>query len=131
MKSQKTTKSITALIAMASLMAWLSAVSLPAVATARPLAHHAQNRVENRVDSRIDARIANVQDRISLGKRTHQLSQREASRLSGKLNDIKSLKRGYERSGRGLNGQETATLNARLDTLSGQIRVQANDHNRR
>ena len=132
MKTRKTaTKSITVLMATVALMAGLTSLTAPTLATARPFGGHMPPRVEMRMDNRISDRIANLQDRIRTGERTRQLSHREAVRLTGKLDDITSLKRGFERSGHGLNGQETATLNARLDMLSGQIRVQGHDGNRR
>lgn len=121
----RTKTTITALIAAAALTAGLATV--PTLASARPLNAHVEARADNRIDSRID----NLRDRIRLGDRTRQLSNREAARLSSKLNDISLLKRQFERSGRGLDRQEVALLNGKLDTLSGQIRVQAHDRNRR
>ncbi len=123
----KTRKSFTVLLAAAALMTGLSALTAPVMATAKPYNGH----IEARVDNRIDSRISNLQDRIRMGENTRQLSHREATRLTTKLNGIKATKRSFERSGHGLNGQETATLNARLDTLSGQIRIQNHDNNRR
>lgn len=123
----KTRKSFTVLLAAAALMTGLSALTAPVAATARPYHGH----VEARVDNRIDSRISNLQDRIRMGENTRQLSRREATRLTTKLNAIKATKRSFERSGHGLNFQETTTLNARIDTLSGQIRIQNHDNNRR
>lgn len=90
------TKTLTALIAAAALTTGMATV--PTLAQARPLNAHVEARADNRIDTRID----NLRDRIRLGDRTHQLSNREAARLTGKLNDISSLKRRFERSGRGL-----------------------------
>ena len=132
MKARKTTtKSITVLMTTVALMAGLTGLTAPTLATAKPFGGHMPPHVETQVNNRIGDRIANIQDRIRTGERTRQLSHREAMRLTGKLDDITSLKRGFERSGHGLNGQETATLNARLDMLSGQIRIQGHDGNRR
>ncbi|ESQ88449.1 hypothetical protein ABAC460_15565 [Asticcacaulis sp. AC460] len=125
----RTKTTLTALIAAAAMTAGLATV--PTLASARPQNTHMDARVEVRADNRIDARIDNLRDRIRVGDRTHQLSNRESVRLSGKLNGIVSLKRQFERSGRGLDRQEVALLSGKLDTLSGQIRVQAHDRNRR
>ncbi len=76
-------------------------------------------------------RVQNLRSRINEGKRFRKLSVREASRLTGRLNEIVSLQRGYERSNHGLDVRETATLNAKLDQLSADIHYQGNDGNRR
>ncbi|MBW8881307.1 MAG: hypothetical protein JF615_07790 [Asticcacaulis sp.] len=78
----------------------------------------------------IENRIHNLRERIQDGRRNGSLSRREAYRLENRLNDIASLKRSYEYSGYGINGQEAATLDARLDDLSGQLRWQRHDGNR-
>lgn len=130
----KTTKT---LIALAALATSLTALTLPAVSDARPIQRHPVERShnDNRSDMRgsadLNSRIATIESRIGEGRRSGQLSLRETSRLKASLNSITALKRSYERSGRGLNGQQTATLNNRLDNLSGQIRLQAHDGNRR
>ena len=130
----KNTKTLMTLTAMA---ASLIAFTIPAVSDARPMQRHPiershnDNRSDMRSSAELNNRINSVETRISLGRRSGQISLREAGRLNASLNSITSLKRSYERSGRGLNGSEVATLNSRLDTLSGQIRVQGHDGNRR
>ena len=130
----KTTKT---LITLAVMAASLTALTIPAVSDARPMQRHPiershnDNRSDMRSTAELNNRINSVETRISLGRRSGQISLREAGRLNASLNSITSLKRSYERSGRGLNGSEVATLNSRLDTLSGQIRVQGHDGNRR
>lgn len=125
------------LITMAAMAASLTALTIPAVSDARPLQRqpiergYHDNRSDMRSSAELNGRINSVETRISLGRRSGQLSLREAGRLNARLNSITALKRSYERSGRGLNGSEVATLNSRLDTLSGQIRVQGHDGNRR
>ena len=130
----KTTKTLIALAAMA---AGLTAFTIPAVSDARPMQRHPiershnDNRSDMRSTAELNNRINSVETRISLGRRSGQISPREAGRLNASLNSITSLKRSYERSGRGLNFQETATLNNRLDNLSGRIHLQGHDGNRR
>ena len=131
MKATKT------LIALAALATSLTALALPAVSDARPIQRHPIERSYNdhrsdlRGSAELNGRIANIENRLGEGRRSGQLSLREARRLKASLSDITALKRSFERSGRGLNVQETATLNKRLDNLSGQIRLQAHDGNRR
>jgi len=117
-----TTKTFFAALA---LTAGLGAATLPA--SAQPL----PPRVEARADVRIDSRIQSLRGDISLGQRSGRISRTEASRLNRKVDDVALLKRSYERSGRGLNGQEANALNAKIDTVATQIRVQARDNNRR
>lgn len=126
MKTQMTTKS---LIAAAILMtAGLGAASIPATASAAPMRPVAV-KMDMRANAQIDARMRNLREDIRMGERTHRLSRREASRLTGKLNAIASLKRSYDRHG--LTRSEIAILNGKLDVLNGQIRAQAHDGNRR
>lgn len=125
------------LITMAAMAASLTALTIPAVSDAHPMQRQSIERGyhDNRSDMRgtveLNGRINSVENRISLGRRSGQLSLREAGRLNDRLYNITALKRSFERSGRGLNRAEVATLNSRLDTLSGQIRVQGHDGNRR
>ncbi len=88
-------------------------------------------RAEARVTMDLNGRIEGLRNDIRDGQRTRQLSAREASRLSTKVNSVASLKRSYERSGRGLSASETATLNGRINVISDQIRTQKHDFNRR
>ncbi|ESQ88451.1 hypothetical protein ABAC460_15575 [Asticcacaulis sp. AC460] len=92
--------------------------------------HRGGGRWDDRAENRIDNRIDNIRDRIQQGRRSGQISRREGERLEYRLRDIVSLKRSFERSGRGLNRQEVATLEGRLDNLSGQIRSERRDYNR-
>jgi hypothetical protein len=92
--------------------------------------HRGGGRWDDRAENRIDNRIENIRDRIQQGRRSGQISRRDGERLEYRLRDIVSLKRSYERSGRGLNRQEVATLEGRLDNLSGQIRSERRDYNR-
>ncbi len=121
------------LITMAAMAAALTTMTAPALAEAQPLkpvaiAYH--DRFDAHASAELNSRISNLQTRIDMGKRTRQLSLREAARLSSQLSSIVSTKRSFERSGRGLDGREVATLNTRLDDLSARIHVQAHDGNR-
>jgi hypothetical protein len=121
------------LITMAAIAAALTTMTAPAMASAQPLKPVAvayNNHFDNHASTELNARIGNLQTRIDMGKRTRQLSFREASRLSSQLSSIISTKRSFERSGRGLDGREVATLNSKLDGLSARIHVQAHDGNR-
>ena len=125
------------LITLAAMAASLTALTIPAVSDARPLQRHTiershnDNRSDMRGSAELNGRINTIESRIDLGRRSGQLSFRESARLKDSLGDITALKRSYERSGRGLNFQETATLNNRLDNLSGRIHLQGHDGNRR
>ncbi len=122
------------LIAIAAISATLTGMS--ANAQPRPDRHdnHRGAPSDNhyaRGDAQINARIETVRDRITSGKRTRRLSGREASRLLSRLNTINALKVSYMRSGHGLDRNETATLQSKLDQLSGDIHDQGHDGNRR
>lgn len=123
-----TTKNLLAMIVMS---AGVTALSLPAQAA--PLRHPAPvaAHYDMQASSRLDARIQSLRSDLNQGQRSGRISKKEAARLSGKINTVASLKRTYVRSGRGLTTSEVATLNAKIDTLSGQIRTQAHDNNRR
>ncbi len=123
-----TTKTLLAMIVMS---AGVTALSLPAQAA--PLRHPVPVAVhyDMQASKRIDVRIQSLKSDLSQGQRSGRISRAEAARLSGKINTVASLKRSYDRSGRGLTTSEVATLNAKIDTLSGQIHTQAFDHNRR
>ena len=123
-----TTKTLLAMIVMS---AGVTALSLPAQAA--PLRHPAAavSHYDTQASSRLDTRIQSLKSDLNQGKRSGRISKKEAIRLSGKINTVASLKRTYARSGRGLTQPEIATLNAKVDTLSGQIHTQAHDNNRR
>jgi hypothetical protein len=121
-----------------TLVAAATVLAAPAISTAQPAFHSTAAiggfrgaHFDTRASAELNGRIGSLETRISLGRRSGAISFREATRLTGKLNEVTALKRSFERSGRGLTGMEVATLNARLDALSGQVRVQARDNNRR
>ena len=122
-----------ALIAMIVMSAGLSTMALSAQAApqghASAAAAHAQYGVE--AGRKIEARIQDIKDRLADGKHSGRISRAEGSRLTTSLNSIVSLKRQYERTGRGLSQPEINTLNTKLDILSGKVRIQGHDNNRR
>ncbi|MCR6658182.1 MAG: hypothetical protein NVV72_02120 [Asticcacaulis sp.] len=122
-----------ALIAMIVMSAGLATTSLPAQASPQGHAPAAAAHAQYGIDAgrKIEARIQELKGRLADGRRSVRISRSEGSRLATSLNSIVSLKRQYERSGRGLSQPEINTLNTKLDTLSGKIRVQAHDGNRR
>ncbi len=127
MKTSKT--ALKSLIAVAAFGAALTGVA----ANAQPRPVGPDHGPAAHVDSgmQLKNRVENLRSRINEGKRFRKLSVREASRLTGRLNEIVSLQRSYERSNHGLDMRETATLNAKLDQLSADIHYQGNDGNRR
>ena len=122
-----------ALIALMFMSAGLATMSLPVQAApqnhAPAGAAHAQYGVD--AGRKIEARIQDLKDRLADGRRSGRISRAESSRLTTSLNSIISLKRQYERSGHGLSQPEINTLNTKLDILSGKVRVQGHDNNRR
>ncbi len=110
-----------------------TAAIVPALANAQPAA---VIRVDygrgwdHRGGQEINSRIDRIQDRINMGQSTRRISRMEAARLNQQLGSIIATKRTYERTGRGLDGRETAMLNDRLDRLSADTRLQAHDGNR-
>ncbi len=110
-----------------------TAATLPAIATAQPAAvvrvDYGRNW-DHRASAEINSRIDRIQDRINMGQSNRRISRMEASRLNQQLGSIIATKRTYERTGRGLDGRETAMLNDRLDRLSADTRLQAHDGNR-
>lgn len=130
MKTASTAKTLIAMIVMS---AGLTTMSLPAQAA--PQGHApataAQQPYGVEAGRKIDNRIQDIRERIADGKGSARISRAEGKRLTASLNAIVSLKRQYEKSGHGLSQPEINTLNAKLDTLSGKVRVQAHDGNRR
>jgi len=126
--ASKTTRILLTMIVMS---AGVTAFSLPAQAAPARHPAPAVAHYDTQASSRLDARIQSLKSDLNQGRRSGRISQKEAARLSGKIDAIVSLKRTYVRSGKGLTASEVATLNAKIDTLSGQIRVQASNHNRR
>eukprot|EP01042_Synura_sphagnicola_P012728 gene12728-16178_t len=146
MKNANTMKTVITLAAMA---ASLTAVAIPAMASAQTYTRTTvvMDRGDDRFDRRddrgwdggrwdnrsggsVDRRIDMMQDRLEMGRRNGALSRREAWRIDSNLRDIVSLKRDFERSGRGLDGREVNILNAKLDYLSDQMRFERRDGNR-
>ncbi|MDV6330583.1 hypothetical protein [Asticcacaulis sp. 201] len=117
------------LIAIAAAAATLTAVSAPAIASAEPRAAIVvvDNRNDFRASAQLNARIDRLDDRISQGRRNGAISVREGRRLDAELRSIVSQKRGFERTGRGLNRAEIAQIDNRLDRLQGMIRYERND----
>lgn len=128
--TSKTTKTLLATIILS---AGLTSMSMAAHAAPMHQPIHASShadRQDMRQSTDLNDRITSLRSDLNKGQRSGRISRKEAARLTGKLENITGLKRSYERSGRGLNNNEVRTLNAKLDTLSGQIRTQKLDHNR-
>lgn len=128
--ASKTTKTLLATLIMS---AGLTAMSLPASAAPTHPPIHASSQADRqdmRQSTDLNDRITHLRSDLNQGQRSGRISRKEAARLTGRLDNITTLKRSYERSGRGLTHNEIRALNAKLDTLSGQIRTQKLDHNR-
>ena len=135
------------LMTLAVIAATLTTIAAPAIATAAPRhatvivvddrgpAHNDFNRGRDRNDygssAQLDSRIERLDSRIDQGRRTGAVSVREGRRLNAELRNIVALKRGYERSGRGLNRSEVASLDSRLDRLQAHIRFEKRDGDNR
>ena len=70
----------------------------------------------------VDARINRVQDRIERGRSDGSLSRREANDAQRTLNDIRRQESDMRGDGR-LSERDTSMLQARLDRLSTQVRI--------
>lgn len=127
------------LITLAAVAAALTALTAPAIASARPahvvvVTDHrgpGWNHRDDRASAQLSNRIARLDARIDQGRRTGQISYREGRRLNNELNLISSQKRSYERSGRGLSLNEISLLDNRLDRLQSQIRYEKHDFDNR
>jgi opacity protein-like surface antigen len=75
----------------------------------------------------IDARQRMLARRIDIGVRNGTLTRREAERLRYELRSIQRLETQFRYSRPGLTHYEIATLDARLDHLSMQVRIDRND----
>ena len=117
-----TKTTLKSLIAVAAVGATLTGMS----ATAQT-----RHSYDHRTDRQIEARIDNIQDRIEDGRRANRISYREAKRLNTRLEGVIDMARGYMRTGRGIDGREKATLNARLDQLSAEVRYERHDRDNR
>lgn len=125
----------TTLIALAAAAAALTAAAAPMNASADPAWGRGHDRGDwnhrdDRAQMQLRQRIDTLDSRIDMGRRTGDLSGREARRLSRELNNISWQVRDAERSGRGLSPAEYASLSARLDRLSMQVRENRHDGNR-
>jgi outer membrane murein-binding lipoprotein Lpp len=128
--TSKTTKTLLTTIILS---AGLTSMGMAANAAPTHPPIHASSQADRqdmRQSTDLNDRIASLRSDLNQGQRSGRISRKEAARLTGKLDNITTLKRSYERSGRGLTNNEVRTLNAKLDTLSGQIRTQKLDHNR-
>lgn len=126
------TKTLIALAAAATLVTGVAALAAPASAgTAAMVRIEFDHRHDSRFgDRRFDSRIAELDSRIRQGRYSGQLSRREASRLSDRLDSIKWTKRDYERSGGGIDRREASKLDSKLDDLSRDVFGQRHDGNR-
>jgi len=134
----------TTLIALTALASVAGGLTLPAMANAQSAYVRADvgsgwDRRDDGWDRRggydrggwqINARIERLRDWIDRAEDSGRLSHREGQRLEWRLRRIAEMKRDYERSGRGLDGREMATLNDRLDQLSADVRYEGHDGNR-
>lgn len=118
------------LIAAAAIGAALTGMSATAYVRHNDPYRTSSDSLYARGNGQINSRIDTIRDRIVDGKRAHRLSNREATRLLGRLDNINDLKVAYMRTGRGLDRNEISTLQTKLDRLSGDIRYQGHDGNR-
>lgn len=128
------------LIAIAALTAAATGVMAPSMAAAQTRGavvvqvsndRWDHNRRDDRAEYRLDSRIDNLYERIRMGRRTGDISRREADRLLSRLDSISSERRRSERTGRGLSPREVASLSDRLDRLSREVRYERNDNDNR
>ena len=128
------------LIALAALTAAATGIAAPAIAMADTRGATVvrvdydrwdHNRRDDRAEYRLDSRIDNLYDRIRMGRRTGDISRREADRLLSRLDSIQAERRRAERTGRGLSSREVAVLSDRLDRLSREVRYERNDRDNR
>jgi hypothetical protein len=71
----------------------------------------------------------NIEQRINMGVRNHDVTNREANYLRGELRQIERLEAQYRRGG--LSRWERADLNRRLDVLSAKVRFERHDRDHR
>ncbi len=118
------------MIALGALSAGLTA--LAPMADAQPMRPgmgmgHAERQIAR--NDELDGRIAHARESLSRAWSAHQLSRREYSRLSSRLNGIIAEKRRAEHTGRGIDRDELARLNSQLDTLRRDTAFQKFDRN--
>jgi len=127
----KTAKiALKSLIAAAAIGAALTGMSATAQIRHSDPYRTSSDNLYARGHGQINERIDTMRDRIVDSKRAHRLSNREATRLLGRLDKINDLKVAYMRTGRGLDRNEVSTLQTKLDRLSADIRYQGRDSNR-
>jgi len=128
------------LIAIAALTAAATGIMAPAMALAdtrgAAIVHVSNdrwdhNRRDDRAEYRLDGRIEALYDRIRMGRRSGDISRREAERLFSRLDSISAERKRAERTGRGLSPREVAALSDRLDRLAREVRYERNDNNDR
>ena len=128
------------LIALAAFTAAATGIAAPAMAIADTRGAAVvrvdydrwdRNGRDDRAEYRLDRRIENLYDRIRMGRRTGDISRREAQRLVSRLDSISYERKRAERTGRVLSPREVAVLSDRLDRLSREIRYERNDHDNR
>ena len=115
------------IIALGAFGAGLTAMAPMAnAAQIGPVAHAERQIARN---DELDGRIQHARDSLNRGWGAHQLSRREYNRLSSQLNGIIAEKRRAEHTGRGIDRDELARLNAQLDTLRRDTAFQKFDRN--
>lgn len=120
----KFAKTLTALAAIAGLTAMtpMMADAMPMKPVMKPVAaSFRHDRLDPAASARIDARIAAIKADIRTGERTRRINLREGARLTAQADAVAATKRMDGRNG--LTFAEAATLNARLDSLSAQVRM--------
>ncbi|UDF02938.1 hypothetical protein [Asticcacaulis sp. AND118] len=112
--------------AAAVAIAGLTAIT-PAFAAGAGDRYDRREEVRDHRDNRVDHRIDRLEDRLDMGRRNGRLTRTEFNRLSSELNGIERLSNQYERSGRGIDSREMATLDYRLDRFEQKLSWERND----
>ncbi len=107
------------MIALATAAAGFAVMAPMANAQMHMGGDHAEHQ-EMRNDE-LQGRIDNLRGRIGDALHAHQIDHRQFDRLNGRLNAIVARKHRDERSGRGIDRDELASLNASLDDLSRDV----------
>ena len=115
------------MIALGALSAGLTAMAPMANAAQMGPVAHAERQIAR--NDELDGRIQHARDSLNRGRANNQLSRREFNRLSSRLNGIVAEKRRDEHTGRGIDRDELARLNAQLDELHHDTQVQKFDNN--
>ena len=113
-----------ALTALASV-----AVTLPAAANAQMMSSPGyERRQSDRALTQVDAQLANLRDRIYSRAETRQMSQGQADRLIGRLNDVRQMRTAYLHTGIGIDAREYADLNGQLSMIADQLSSSRRDY---